>query len=122
MRCGKCGRFARAAASAAGGLVIAACTLCGTVPLSSQAGAQVAIYGPSAVIKANEWAVPHSGENETALQSDDLPHTHQEFDSEPLPEPDSSVVRTFVLSGNAVPGLARPGALVPGAPARWQLE
>lgn len=78
-------------------------------------GAAVGACGPPAVTLAVEQWATHTATNETA-QGDDSPHTHQEFNSEPLPNPDSSVVRTLGPSFSSVPGLAIPGAAVPGNP------
>jgi len=113
MRCERCGRFARAIVSTGGGLLIAACTFCGTAPVMSTAGAPTATCGLPAATMAIERSAIHGGSNETA-PCDDSPHTHQEFNSELMPGPESSVVRSFGPSFSAVPGLAVPGMAVPG--------
>ena len=96
--------------------MIAACAWCGTAPtVPPTATTTVVACSPPATAIVTVKSAPHSGANETA-PGDDSPQTHQEFDSEPLPDSDSSIVRSFGPSFNAVPGRAHPGSAQPGNP------
>jgi hypothetical protein len=85
IRCHKCGRFARAAVSATSGMLVAFCTLCGSG--AAVHPAEVAPV-PAAVTMVESTGtiafVPLEPDNGEPAKLEDMAHTHQEYDPEPV--------------------------------------
>jgi hypothetical protein len=116
--CEDCGGH-RNAYSLGGALIVAACTVCGAVPVVRQQPApspavvcviQTLPGGPLAIYR------PVSESSPPVKLGDDPEHDHREFDPGPSPASEYSTGggSISVSPFTSVPGLARPGMMSPG--------